>query len=604
MADNVPITSGSGTNIATDDVAGVHYQRVKLVDGTLDSAVGIPGDAANGLDVDVTRVQGTVNVADGGASLTTDTPQLPAALVGGRLDVNVGASAALPVTDNAGSLTVDTLQLPGALVGGRLDVNVGASAALPVTDNGGSLTVDSAQLPGALVGGRLDVQVGAALPSGTNLVGAVKLRDPGGVNEAAVTAAGAVKVDGSAVTQPVSGTVAATKSGAWNIDSVVAAVTVQDGGGTISVDDGAGSLTVDGTVSATQGTAAANAGAWPVKISDGTSTAGLSNVGGQQALKVDVIQAVGSSAQTDKSAFTEGSAKFEVVGGVYNETIASDPAEDQAAAARITAKRAVHVNVRKADGTEIGVAAAPVRTDPTGTTTQPVSGTVTASIDANTNAGASKKQFDLDTGAGADNVVGFAIALPASGGAVAGGTQTNPVRTDPTGTTTQPVSGTVTANQGAAPWAENITQIAGSAIATASAGIPKVGLTDEAGGAYSHANPLQVELVPHSESSQVRKANTYAPSETDIAIWTPTGGKKFVVLGVIITVSGTGAGAVFKIFDNTNAAANMLYQGTPPVGVHQIQFATPWSSAAINNVLRYSTGTNANGDVTVYGYEV
>lgn len=56
MADNVQITAGSGTTVATDDVAGVHYQRVKLVDGTADSSTPIPGDAANGLDVDVTRV--------------------------------------------------------------------------------------------------------------------------------------------------------------------------------------------------------------------------------------------------------------------------------------------------------------------------------------------------------------------------------------------------------------------------------------------------------------------------------------------------------------------------------------------------------------------
>lgn len=30
MADNVAVTAGSGTTVATDDVAGVHYQRVKL----------------------------------------------------------------------------------------------------------------------------------------------------------------------------------------------------------------------------------------------------------------------------------------------------------------------------------------------------------------------------------------------------------------------------------------------------------------------------------------------------------------------------------------------------------------------------------------------
>ena len=55
---------------------------------------------------------------------------------------------------------------------------------------------------------------------------------------------------------------------------------------------------------------------------------------------------------------------------------------------------------------------------------------------------------DYDSGAGTQNITMFGVALPASGGAVAGGTSSNPIRTDPTGTTTQPVSGTVTANIG------------------------------------------------------------------------------------------------------------------------------------------------------------
>lgn len=44
MADNVAITAGSGTNIATDDVAGTHFQRMKLVDGTLDSTTAIASE--------------------------------------------------------------------------------------------------------------------------------------------------------------------------------------------------------------------------------------------------------------------------------------------------------------------------------------------------------------------------------------------------------------------------------------------------------------------------------------------------------------------------------------------------------------------------------
>lgn len=60
MADNIAVTSGTGTTIATDDCAGVQYQKVKLIDGTADSTAVIPGDATNGLYVNVTKsVPGT-----------------------------------------------------------------------------------------------------------------------------------------------------------------------------------------------------------------------------------------------------------------------------------------------------------------------------------------------------------------------------------------------------------------------------------------------------------------------------------------------------------------------------------------------------------------
>lgn len=55
MADNVAITAGTGTAVATDEVsvdgaATAHVQYVKLVDGTANGTAGIPGDS-NGLDV-------------------------------------------------------------------------------------------------------------------------------------------------------------------------------------------------------------------------------------------------------------------------------------------------------------------------------------------------------------------------------------------------------------------------------------------------------------------------------------------------------------------------------------------------------------------------
>lgn len=59
--------------------------------------------------------------------------------------------------------------------------------------------------------------------------------------------------------------------------------------------------------------------------------------------------------------------------GQLDDTAPSVPAEDAYADVRITAARGAHANLRNVAGTEIGTAAAPVRTDPTGTTTQPVS---------------------------------------------------------------------------------------------------------------------------------------------------------------------------------------------------------------------------------------
>jgi endonuclease V-like protein UPF0215 family len=69
--------------------------------------------------------------------------------------------------------------------------------------------------------------------------------------------------------------------------------------------------------------------------------------------------------------------------------------------------------------------------------------------------------FDLDTGAGTDFQLGVSLRKAASGGSVELGTGTNPIRTDPTGTTVQPVSGTVSVS---GTLSDNITQLAGTAV--------------------------------------------------------------------------------------------------------------------------------------------
>jgi hypothetical protein len=60
MADNVTLP-GTGAAVASDDVSGVHFQKVKLDGGGDGASAPITGDTANGLDVDVTRIQAGEN---------------------------------------------------------------------------------------------------------------------------------------------------------------------------------------------------------------------------------------------------------------------------------------------------------------------------------------------------------------------------------------------------------------------------------------------------------------------------------------------------------------------------------------------------------------
>ena len=70
MADTVPISAGTGTSIATDDVAGVHYQIVKLAFGALDTATLVA--LTEGLPVQPER-PATATLANVAASVTSVT---------------------------------------------------------------------------------------------------------------------------------------------------------------------------------------------------------------------------------------------------------------------------------------------------------------------------------------------------------------------------------------------------------------------------------------------------------------------------------------------------------------------------------------------------
>lgn len=134
MSDGIIINPTTGvsesTTIAFDDTSAGKVQIAKLAVGADGSAVMLPADSSNGLDVDVTRVFGTYAYAAGTSATTVDVP------AGGRVrHVSVIASAAAATITIAGGNTITvpagagfTEQIAGdAPLGG--DVVIGGSPA-------------------------------------------------------------------------------------------------------------------------------------------------------------------------------------------------------------------------------------------------------------------------------------------------------------------------------------------------------------------------------------------------------------------------------------------------------------------------------------------
>lgn len=156
MSDN---TSQSGNDtIATDDIGGIKYQRVKVTFGTDGSAT----DVSTSNALPVSDAGATLSVDDGGSSLTVD----------GTVSVN-----ALPAgTNNIGD--VDVATLPGTVA---TDINTLAGAV-----SSAKVQVDVQTMPAADV---TTDSIGAAPLAETSLAGATPYK----LNSAASTNATSVK---------------------------------------------------------------------------------------------------------------------------------------------------------------------------------------------------------------------------------------------------------------------------------------------------------------------------------------------------------------------------------------------------------------------------
>lgn len=255
------VTSNAGTGPwpVTDNGGSLTVDGSVTVSGAVDTEL-TTGNMDTGAGTDTRAVVGLVGTASGGGQLIpgSSTDGLLVNLganndvtVTGSVTANVGTGP-YPITDNAGSLTVDnagtfavqaaqsgtwTVQ-PGNTantVAWKVDAS---SVAVPITDNAGSLTVDNAGTfatqetqiitdNGAFTDGTskvfpagfiYDEVAGTALTENDVAAGRVNVNramvhaiEDGATRGryATVTAANSLKVDGSAVTQPVSGSVSA-----------------------------------------------------------------------------------------------------------------------------------------------------------------------------------------------------------------------------------------------------------------------------------------------------------------------------------------------------------------------------------------------------------
>jgi hypothetical protein len=311
LADNTTLDSGSGgDSIVTREIShagdtsklpGSFLMGITGAEGSY-TAAAINGDAANGLDVDVTRVSGTVTISGAVTNAGTFVVQ-----------ENGAALTALQLIDNL-VLAEDAAHVSGDVGIQALTVRQDAAAALGQTDGDYQpLVTDST--------GRLHVNVGNTVTVGSH----------------AVTNAGTFAVQ-------------AAQSGTWTVQpgntANSTAWLVTGTGGTFPVTDSGGSLTVDAPVGTpafvrlSDGSAAIST--LPVSLATVPSHA-VTNAG-TFVVQIDgsaltSFQLLDDTVYTDDAAFTPGTSKLLMVGAQADEASTDSVDEGDAGALRMTLDR-------------------------------------------------------------------------------------------------------------------------------------------------------------------------------------------------------------------------------------------------------------------------
>jgi hypothetical protein len=545
-------------------------------------------------------VSGTVSASQSGSWNVTD--------ITGTVTLPTGASTLAEQQSQTTSLQLldDTVVTVGSVKGNYVAATDGTNPKIIKCDSSGVLSTNVLTIP--------------AIPAGSNVIGAVTQSGSWNVgqtgtwttqinqggNTAIVSAAGALKVDGSAVTQPISGTVAASQSGTWNINNITGSITLPTGASLLSEQQThTTSLQLLDDVVGTVGSASPSK-AYLVGGSDGTNIRALSvNSSGQvgisdggNSITVDnsgtfAVQAAqaGSWAVTVSSGsvvVSDGGGSITVDGTVgVSGTVAISASSLPLPTGASTSAKQPALGTAGSASTDVltvqGITSmTPLVVDGSGVT-QPVSGTITAS--------------DGGGSLTVDAPVGTPVFVRLSDGTSAISTLPVSVASVPTHAVTQ--SGTWTVQPGntanTTPWLTTISQ--GGNSATVSAGgalkVDNSGVTQPVSGPLTdsqlRATPVDVSvtsftgnntvegIVAHDSAVSTTKpillgayGSSTAPTAVSAAgdltrIWCDLNGRVQIGDGGSTISIDDGGGSI--TVDGTVAVTGTFWQATQPVSI-------------------------------------
>lgn len=301
------VTANQGTTPWVENVS--QFGGSAVVTGTGASGAGIPRvTVSNDSNIlatqsgtwNINNISGTVSLPTGASTSANQTNgsqktqivdgsgtvQGPAQTITGTnyMPVVLAASAT-----SGAALVARSIQVAGSDGTNAQTLSTDATGKLNINNISGTVSLPTGAATEASLA-KLTLTQGSMTSgqSGTLMQGAVTTTAPtyttGQTDPLSLTTAGALRVDGSGSTQPVSGTVAATQSGTWTVQPGNTAnttpwlATINQGGNSATVSAG-GALKVDGSAvtQPVSGTVTANIGTTGgITVAQGSTTAGES----------------------------------------------------------------------------------------------------------------------------------------------------------------------------------------------------------------------------------------------------------------------------------------------------------------------------------------